>query len=167
MYDVKSESQQDTIALLGINFCLQIIETGFAEWFSASPTMGPAHCTDSFENFREISFKGDPSNDITLNPPLFSLVNTFNKEILWDVQITCGSDGKLYNNGCQMRRKNCGKLVYEVGRCMTLKGLCHQLNIFLKSYKIKSVLSFFTFLACLVLEKNQFEGFSCFSENAY
>ena len=28
--------------------------------------------------------------------------------------ITCGSDGKLYNNGCQMRRKNCGKHVYEV-----------------------------------------------------
>jgi hypothetical protein len=34
-------------------------------------------CTDSFENFREIIFKGDLSNDITLNPPLFSLVNTF------------------------------------------------------------------------------------------
>jgi hypothetical protein len=35
-------------------------------------------CTDSFENFRESSLKGDPSNDITLNPPLFSLVNTLN-----------------------------------------------------------------------------------------
>jgi hypothetical protein len=35
-------------------------------------------CTDSFENFREISLKGDLSNDITLNLPLFSLVNTFN-----------------------------------------------------------------------------------------
>ncbi len=35
-------------------------------------------CTDSFENFRENSLKGDLSNDITLNPPLFSLVNTFN-----------------------------------------------------------------------------------------
>jgi hypothetical protein len=34
-------------------------------------------CTESFENFRETSLKGDPSNDITLNPPLFSLVNTF------------------------------------------------------------------------------------------
>jgi hypothetical protein len=34
-------------------------------------------CTDSFENFREIIFKGALSNDITLNPPLFSLVNTF------------------------------------------------------------------------------------------
>jgi hypothetical protein len=30
-----------------------------------------------FENFRENSLKGDLSNDITLNPPLFSLVNTF------------------------------------------------------------------------------------------
>ncbi len=34
-------------------------------------------CTDFFENFRENSLKGDLSNDITLNPPLFSLVNTF------------------------------------------------------------------------------------------
>ncbi len=34
-------------------------------------------CTDSFENFREIIFKGALSNAITLNPPLFSLVNTF------------------------------------------------------------------------------------------
>jgi hypothetical protein len=42
VYDVKSESQPDTIALLGINYCLQIIETGFAEWFYASHTMGPA-----------------------------------------------------------------------------------------------------------------------------
>ncbi len=42
MYDVKSESQPDTIALLGINYCLQIIETGFAERFYASHMMGPA-----------------------------------------------------------------------------------------------------------------------------
>ena len=31
--DVKSVPQPDTIALLGINYCLQIIETGFAEQF--------------------------------------------------------------------------------------------------------------------------------------
>ncbi len=35
-------------------------------------------CTDSFENFRDNSLKEGISNDITLNPPLFSLVNTFN-----------------------------------------------------------------------------------------
>ncbi len=80
MYDVKSESQPDTIASLGINYCLQIIETCFAEWFYASHTWA---CTDSFENFREISLKGDLSNDITLNPPLFSLVNTFNAVWCW------------------------------------------------------------------------------------
>jgi hypothetical protein len=34
-------------------------------------------CTDSFENFRDNSLKGDLSNDISLTPPLFSLVNTF------------------------------------------------------------------------------------------
>ncbi len=39
-------------------------------------------CTDYFENFREISLKGDLSNDITLNPPLFSLVNTFKPKLL-------------------------------------------------------------------------------------
>ncbi len=33
--------------------------------------------TDSFENFCENSLKGDLSNDINLNPFLFSLVNTF------------------------------------------------------------------------------------------
>ncbi len=36
-------------------------------------------CTDSFENFRENSLKGDISNDIFFNPSLFSLVDTFNR----------------------------------------------------------------------------------------
>jgi hypothetical protein len=35
-------------------------------------------CTDLFENFSENSLKGDPSNNSTLNPPLFLLANTFN-----------------------------------------------------------------------------------------
>ncbi len=34
-------------------------------------------CTDFFENFSENSLKGDLSNDTTVTPPLFSLVNTF------------------------------------------------------------------------------------------
>jgi hypothetical protein len=42
VYDVKSKSQPDTIALLGINYCLQIIETVFAEWFYVSHKMVPA-----------------------------------------------------------------------------------------------------------------------------
>ncbi len=42
MYDVKSVSQPGTIALLGNNYSLQIIETGFAEQFYASHRMGPA-----------------------------------------------------------------------------------------------------------------------------
>ncbi len=54
-------------------------------------------CTDSFENFREISLKGDLSNDITLNPPLFSLANTFKKidlqreysDMFNTIQVTC------------------------------------------------------------------------------
>ncbi len=35
-------------------------------------------CTDLFENLRVNSLKGDLSNATTFNPPLFSLVNTFN-----------------------------------------------------------------------------------------
>jgi hypothetical protein len=42
VYDVKSTSQPDTIALLGNNYNLQIIETGFAEQFYAFHRMGPA-----------------------------------------------------------------------------------------------------------------------------
>ncbi len=42
MYDVKRVSQPDTIALLGNNYRLQMIETGFAEQFQASYRMGPA-----------------------------------------------------------------------------------------------------------------------------
>ncbi len=37
-------------------------------------------CTDLFENFREKSLKQDLSNGTTANPPLFSLVNTFNND---------------------------------------------------------------------------------------
>ncbi len=36
-------------------------------------------CTHLFENFSENSLKGDLSNDTTVIPPLFSLVNTFKK----------------------------------------------------------------------------------------
>ncbi len=68
-------SQPDTIALLGINNCLQIIETG-VRWVVLCLSQDGAY-TDSFENFRDNSLKGGLSVDITLNPPLFSLVNTF------------------------------------------------------------------------------------------
>jgi hypothetical protein len=33
-------------------------------------------CMDLYENRCENSLKGDPSNDTTVNPPLFSRVNT-------------------------------------------------------------------------------------------
>jgi hypothetical protein len=41
-YDVKSVPLPDTIELLGINYCLQIVETGFTEWFYSSHRMGTA-----------------------------------------------------------------------------------------------------------------------------
>jgi hypothetical protein len=40
-------------------------------------------CTDFFKNLSENSLKGDLSNATTLNPPLFSLVDTFNKLFEW------------------------------------------------------------------------------------
>ncbi len=46
-------------------------------------------CTDSFENFLENSLKGDLSNDITLNPPLISLVNTFNVFLASNILLKC------------------------------------------------------------------------------
>jgi hypothetical protein len=61
--------------MLGINNCLQIIETG-VRWVVLCLSQDGA-CTESFENFRDKSLKGGLSNDITLNPPLFSLENTF------------------------------------------------------------------------------------------
>ncbi len=50
MYDVKNESQPDTIALLGDNYSLQLIETGFAEQFFASHRMGPATGCDRLKD---------------------------------------------------------------------------------------------------------------------
>jgi hypothetical protein len=38
-------------------------------------------CTDFFENLIENSLKGDLSNATTFNPPLFSLVDTFNDDL--------------------------------------------------------------------------------------
>ncbi len=48
-------------------------------------------CTDSFTTFRKISLKGDLSNDVTLNPPLFSLVNTFKaaNPLIYCIDIQC------------------------------------------------------------------------------
>ncbi len=74
-------SEPDTIALLGINNCLRIIETG-VRWVVLCLSQDGA-CTDSFENFRDNSLKGGLSNYITLNPPLFSLVNTFKSNFTW------------------------------------------------------------------------------------
>ncbi len=54
--------------------------------------------------------------------------------------------------------------------CSTLKGLCHEMNNFLKVLKIKSVLSVyalmvFKFFSCLVMEKIKDEVLACFYEN--
>ncbi len=51
-----------------------------------------------------------------------------------------------------------------------VKELGHQMNIFLKAYEIKSIIHVhaqmvFTFLACLVQEKNKYKA--CLFENTY
>ncbi len=54
-------------------------ETDFAEYFKTSHRMGPdGASTDLFEHLSVNSLMGDLSNATTFNPPLFSLVNTFN-----------------------------------------------------------------------------------------
>jgi hypothetical protein len=73
---VKRVSQPNTIALLGNNYSLQMIETGFAELFYASHRMGPALICLKI-SARIVKREGDLSNDTAGNPPLFSLVNTF------------------------------------------------------------------------------------------
>jgi hypothetical protein len=74
VYDVKSVSQPDTIALLGNNYSLQIIEKRVRGAVLCLSQDGA--CTNLLENFSENSLKGDLSNDTTDNPPLFALVNT-------------------------------------------------------------------------------------------
>ncbi len=68
------------------------------------------------------------------------------------------------------------KNAYRRPRKAELKGLpvclTSWIGIFFKANKIKAVLSWheqmvFKFLACLVLEKNQYEGFACLFENIY
>jgi hypothetical protein len=53
-------------------------------------------CTNLLDNFRGNSLKRDLSNGITANPPLFSLVNTFNdfnKEVRFPM-VRMGKDKK-------------------------------------------------------------------------
>ena len=36
--------------------------------------------------------------------------------IIMIIMLSCGSDGKLYNNGCQMMRKNCGDFFNSISK---------------------------------------------------
>jgi hypothetical protein len=63
----------DTIALLVNNYCLLIIETSL----SSFRPLTRWELNRLFENFSVNSLKWNLSNNITVNPPLFSLVNTF------------------------------------------------------------------------------------------
>jgi hypothetical protein len=69
-------------------------------------------CTDFFENFRENSLKGYLSNDITVDPPLFSLFNTFNVGLR--TQTGCDSVGSLktdpYPRHCIMPTSTLGNI---------------------------------------------------------
>jgi hypothetical protein len=54
-----------------------MIETGFAPRGAVFGLSQDWPCINLFENFREHSLKQDLSNGTTVNPSLFSLVNTF------------------------------------------------------------------------------------------
>ena len=71
--DVKSVTHPNTVPLLENNYCVQMIEAGFA-------VLGLSQdgaCTDLFQNLSVNSLKGDLSNATTFKLPLFSLDNTF------------------------------------------------------------------------------------------
>jgi hypothetical protein len=55
--------------------------------------------TDLFENLSENSLKGDQSNDTKFNPPVFSLVNTFNS-LEWGIR-SPNAESKRANTGTQ------------------------------------------------------------------
>ncbi len=74
MHDVKSVSQLDTMPLFANNYRFNF---KWQKQGSLSCLSKDGACTDLFENLSVNSLKVDLSNDITFNPPLFSLVNTF------------------------------------------------------------------------------------------
>jgi hypothetical protein len=84
-------------ALLGYNYCSHITETGFAQ-----VVLGLSQdkvCTGLFENFSVNSLKQDLSNDATFNPPLFSLVSTFNINVGIVVVVFRFYPGQLSRSG--------------------------------------------------------------------
>ncbi len=104
MYDVNSVTQPSSpVPLLGKQLFISNDRNRvrWAVWELAQERV----CTDSFENFSVNSLKRDQSNNTKFNPPLFSLVNTFNVQL----KITCfrmctRSGGAHYRagNSCTM-----------------------------------------------------------------
>ncbi len=74
-YDVKSVTQPDTLPLLGNNYRFQMTETGLAEQFKPLTGRGMHRF---FWKFQREELKARQSNYTKFNPPLFSLVSTFN-----------------------------------------------------------------------------------------
>ena len=115
-------------------------------------------CTDSFENFRENNLKGDLSNDITLNHPLFSLVNTF-KSLSPRSSFT-GHSVELYICYLGMRRQAKQQTMNEFSCAVTFKDA----NIFVLYsisylslhinvtyfFSVKDRSSFWTWLFCIL-----------------
>ena len=60
--------------------------------------------------WRQISFLGCP---FIMFFRLLILVMSMIIIIIDVIILSCGSDGKLYNNGCQMMRKNCGNHILQ------------------------------------------------------
>ncbi len=73
---IKCVPQPDTMPILGIQLFISN-DRNRVRWVVLGLSLDGA-CTDLFENL--ISLKGDLSNDNIVNPPLFSLFNTFQKD---------------------------------------------------------------------------------------
>jgi hypothetical protein len=87
LYDVKSVSNPGTIALLGNNYSLQIIETGFAEQFYVSHRMGPASIC------LKISASTDRSKTYWKIPPTTRLISHWSIPLSnkWEKYLSCFS----------------------------------------------------------------------------
>jgi hypothetical protein len=85
---------------------------------SSRPLTGRGLHRFFFENFRENILKGDLSNYITLNPPLFSLVSTFNANYEGFVKPTDKNIlARISSETFHCNQTWCTKLTSPVAKC--------------------------------------------------
>jgi hypothetical protein len=72
-------------------------------------------------------------------------------------------------NGSFLKISPASSFLYDVGLLVSLKGLCHEMNIFLLLYKVNLVLSVYALVVFKILfvKKIKCQVFTCFFENTY